>query len=552
MAPRSSEAKQEVESGRREVADGRKQLAQERRRLRVLLKRMRQRYHRHWAAEREAIDAREADVARQHHELEQARARLERDVANMMQGRLRLNGDVELARRQLKEEWAALRQEELGHDESQARQSAELDQLRHSLDHREASLSEVQEELEEQRLDWREVRQELEREVEGLEARAKHHRRQVSDLHAELTKLQSAIVALAPPIEVPAIAPPAPACTHVAAGSEIAQLERIAGDLADQRAHLAEQWQRLLLVQQHWQQHYQALVRELEAAGRHLLERDRGIKVREQGLESAEKGIRLRQRDALELQRQLEAWQARMTARESAWTGERDRFLNELHARQKLAERRLAEIRLLHERWTKRRRRELAWLQNERGTAEKVRQECADLRDDWFKRGAALQEEQRSLAERSLALEQYQQETMGQATNPASAERRLQRLRIRWAGQLAKAQKSASAERQRIESDATNLQERQVRYQKHLARLNQREEELSEKLRKWEEDRLQVGDELARLRQELEVARRIVTATRSKSPSCTTRWSASPGCSLMNRSRCWPCRCEHEPPAQAA
>jgi chromosome segregation ATPase len=207
------------------------------------------------------------------------------------------------------------------------------------------------------------------------------------------------------------------------------------------------------------------------------------------------------------LQRQLEAWQARMTARETAWAGERDRLLAELQARAQLADQRLADVRLLQERWTKRRRRELAWLQNERGGSEKLRRECASLRDDWLKKTAALQDEQRSLAERSLAMEQYQQEIAGQAANPASAERRLQRIRIRWASHLSESQKAISSERQKLEADAGALEERQQQCLKQLARLTQREEEISDKLRKWEADKLRVGGELAQLRQELAVTR---------------------------------------------
>lgn len=514
-----NEGKREVEAGRREVTDGRRQVVEERRRLRQLLRRMRLRYHRQWAGERESISGREAEVARQLQEIEQERSRLERESASVLQARLQLNADVELARRQLKEEWTSLRHEELHFDDFQSRQSAELDALRRDVDQRELALSEVEQELEEQRHDWQEVRQEVEKEVEGLEVRARNFRRQIGDLQGELAQLQSAVVAVAAPeasppaaanapsnLPVPA-APPVVLAEVVDDGSQtrVALLERIAGELADQRSHLAEQWERLLLVQQRWQQHYQSLVRELESAGRHMLEREHLIQTREHALESAEERMRQRHQESIHLQRQLEAWQTRMTARETSWAAERDRLLAALHARTQLAERRLAEVRLLHERWTKRRRREIAWLSAERASSEKLRKECADLRADWLKQLATLEEEQRGLAERSLAMEQYQQEVMGQAANPASAERRLQRLRIRWASHLVESQKALQAERQKLEADAGDLQERHGRFQKQLVRLNQREEELAERLRKWEEDRLRVGDELAHIRQDLEV-----------------------------------------------
>lgn len=511
-----SEAKKAVEAERREIADGKKQMAEDRRRMRSLLKKMRQRFHRQWSAERESIARREGEVSRQLEDMEQERGRMKIEGEQIVQARLRLNADVELARRQLKEEWTNLRQEELQHDESQAQQIAEVELLRKEIDQRESALTEVEQELNEQRQDWQEVRQELEREAEGLDMRARNQRRKIGDLQEELARLQAAVgtgaVPAPPPGETPLALPAPPPVPVVTAepvddGTQgrVQQLERIAGELADQRSHLAEQWERLLLVQQRWQEHYQSLVRELEAAGRHLAEREHGIVSRERSQEAEAERLRQQQQNSLHLQRQLEAWQARMTARETAWAGERDRLVTDLQSRRQLAERRLAEVRQLHERWTKRRRRELAWLTAERATCEKLRQECAGLRSDYIRASADLQDEHRTLTERSLALEQHQQEVMGQSANPASAERRLHRIRIRWATHLVESQKVIQAERHRVESDAADLQERLARFHKQLAQLTQREEDMGEKLRKWEEDRLRVGNELATLRQQLEV-----------------------------------------------
>ena len=279
-------------------------------------------------------------------------------------------------------------------------------------------------------------------------------------------------------------------------------LERLAGELADQRSHLMEQCARLVQAQQRWQSYRRTTAAELESLGRRLLEREYAIAGREQTLETAEVQLRQHQGEALHLQRHLEGWQARMTARETSWEGERDRLLADLEAREACsrpaasrgpappalgetppARGRMAQVRT-------RRLREAA-------------RECVTLRDEWLRRAAALEQEQRRLAEQALAMEQYQQETLGQADNASAAGKRLDKLRKRWASQSAAAEKAVAQQRQEMRTEAARIERFHGRLQNHAAKLASREAELSRKQSEWEHGRLQMEDELTRLRQEL-------------------------------------------------
>src|SRR5207237_7406944 len=103
----------------------------------------------------------------------------------------------------------------------------------------------------------------------------------------------------------------------------LTQLEMLAGDLADQRLRLAEQWERFLLTQQDWQADYTDVFPRPEEATHRIEERERDLIEQEQHLAAAVNSLREQQEDLTRRREQLEAWQAQQTSAESAWRSER-------------------------------------------------------------------------------------------------------------------------------------------------------------------------------------------------------------------------------------
>lgn len=509
-----SESLAELGAVRHEADDQLEQARAERRRLKLLHRRMKRRWHRHWAAERAAMRRREVEFAQQQEELEKERQQL-------AQARLAFNSEMELGRRELRAEWDQLYRQRTQEEEEQVQERAELVEQAAILEEHEAELAEAEHQLAAEQQRWQEKRRKLEREVEGLENRARNGRRKIGDNEEEIARLEArrlglqgdsgqddsspapAPAELVPVASTSTLPVPSPAVEILPAETQMASLERLAGELADQRIQLAEQCRRLAQAQKRWQHHRRAGAAELESLGRRLLEREQAIGAREKVLDGAEHQLRQHQAETLRLQRHLEGWQARMTAREAAWESERERLLADLGAREKLAAGRLHAVEQLHQRWIKRRHREVEWLKAERSACEKLRRECVGLRDEWLRRAAALEQEQRRQAEQALAMEQYQQQILGQADNASAAGKRLDKLRKRWAARSAAAAKAVAQEREELRTEADRVERLNGRLQRHSANLAAHEAELSSQQSEWEKSRLQLEDELNRLRQEL-------------------------------------------------
>jgi chromosome segregation ATPase len=130
------------------------------------------------------------------------------------------------------------------------------------------------------------------------------------------------------------------------------------------------------------------------------------------------------------------------------------------------------------------------------------------LRQEGFRRSTLLAKEQRVLAERALALEQYRQQCIARAANPRAAEKRLERLRRRWAALGVSAERRLAQERKSLETQAARLEERARQVQHDLDELTAQEAELSTGQAAWERQQLQDRQEKEKIRQELHSLRR--------------------------------------------
>jgi hypothetical protein len=281
----------------------------------------------------------------------------------------------------------------------------------------------------------------------------------------------------------------------------LATLEKLSGELADQRLHVTEQWERLLQTRQTWAQDHEAAAADLEAMTLRLQKQEEALINRENELASGESILRQRLSEILQVRHNLEGCQVRLRTRVKAWEAERDRLLTETRARQKLADRRLAAIEGLRTRLEKRRRQEVNRLQANLAAAEEVRKEYMDLREDWLRRKEDLEKEKRDVAEKNLALEQYRQECIRQAVNGAAAEKHLERLRRRWAALSLAADRNLSENRQALQMELDQLEERYQAWNLRAQKVAAQEVKLANLHATWENEQARIKYKYDQMRQ---------------------------------------------------
>jgi pSer/pThr/pTyr-binding forkhead associated (FHA) protein len=502
---------------RRETADQQRLLQTQRRVLSGFRQRLKRRWHRHWATERAAMSRRAEELHQLERQLQRDAERLHQERTRLDRTRLRANGEFELTRRQQQEEW----------DQLQKARSTLQEQSR-ALDQRESTLLEAASLVAEETRTWNDGRLRLYNEVEGLESRVRNYRRKILDQEQELLALKLALNqgdgSFSRPPQGSAeqtggclpsddALPRKERLTERSPGREtdyetqLAALEKLSAELADQRLCLAEECERLAQAQQRWYQERTAALRALEDLGLQFQGREQLLRAREQALERAEYAARQQADEVAETHKVVEALKARASAGVSAWETERTGLLADLQAREQVVNRTMAAVTALRERWERRRRRQVLRLRRQRQTYEELRRESAVLRAEWLQRSTVLVQEQRRVAERGLALEQYRQECISKAANPKAAEKRLEHLRRRWAALSVSARRALALERRKFKAESQRLEERARQLEQHAHEVTSQAADLSNRQATWEEKQLTTETDQERLHQELQVLR---------------------------------------------
>jgi hypothetical protein len=498
------QARQRLQEAQTRTDAIRRQAEAERVRFRALRRRMKRRWQRHLEAERQNFRRREEALAEEARQLDQEGSQIQEAKDALTRAQLRWNGEAEVGRRQLRDERERLRHEQQLWQEGRKREQEELQRRGADLDRWETDLADVERRLVAEARHAKKVRQEREKEVEGLENRVRNLRRKLGELEEAMGRVRQV------PGESKDAGPPAPPpeCPAPPPSDETlrrqATLEALAAELGDQRLQLLEAWQTLAHTEHAWRGERAALLAELEALGGRLQEREQEIRLREEVLQNQE-GVLTQQRDeAARLRQQLESGQLRFRTRQANWEGERDRLLAEMQAREHLAERHLAALVDLRERWLKRRRQEVQVIQTQRSQYDKLRLEAASLRKEWLLRTAALEDRQQAVAEQELALEQHRQETMSQAPDAVAVERALEKYRRRWLNDNAAALRALAQQRQAARAELAQLDERFRALQRQAQAFHAEEAEFSERRVLWEHEQVVKESEQSALRQEVQ------------------------------------------------
>jgi pSer/pThr/pTyr-binding forkhead associated (FHA) protein len=465
----------------------------ERQRLAELHRRMRRRWKERWGKEQELLQARETELNRESE-------RLARERNNLDQARLRFNGEVELGRRQLHDGWEQLRQARQGWDETREREQLALHLRRREMEQRVSLITQAERTLQTQQREAHATRGRLEKEAEGLEQRIRNLRNKLAETQPPLAE------SAARPATEPRTAPLAPM---------LVPAQELLGSLDDQRLQLAEQCGRFVQLVQEWQQDRESVVLDFEQTADALRFREQQIEEEERRLEQLAGDLRLRQVDLTQLRLHLEGWQARLHQRDIEAAAERDLLLVQVRAREEQATELSQQLALLRERWSERRRQEKTRLQGELACFQEMRRQYSALWEEYQRRDDELSQNLRSVAERSLALEQLQQELVGRSENSAGLEKRLERLRGQHATLFAEVDQRLSRERQSLETEAARLDELAKRQHHQTEVLLVRETDLSARQTAWEHQHLLGEHATAQRERELQTLR-MITQTQER------------------------------------
>jgi hypothetical protein len=502
---------QNLAADRRGLGEQDRQLRAERDHLRKLHGRLRRRWQRSWAGEHAALSRRETEVDRRTQAAQEERESLDRERRQLVPEQLRFSNESALGRRYLRSERERL-----------LRLKSELDQREALLSETQTAQAEEGRRLAQEKEQWEADRASRVREAEGLETRIANYRSQLAELEKERELATTADLAAQGTVPISAAADladknPGSLSTAMAAErsaessseqpdefkARLVDLERLAGDLGDQRRCLAEELLRFVQMREQWQGESQATATDLEELGQRLAAAELALTQREQAVQRAERAVQQKFEDLADAQKRLEGWKALAAVRAGMWEEERQRVSADLQTRQTLLADRLAALSRLGEKWQERRRRQVQALRGQRAACEGLRRRYTRLCEESSHRLIALAQQQRGLAERSLALDQYELEQIKSAVHPEAMERRLKELRRRSDALAAPALRSQDRERSRLEGETATLERRLQHLYEQEQQALALQTELTGKLSAWEKDEEKRQAEQARREHEL-------------------------------------------------
>jgi hypothetical protein len=503
----------DLSDAQRELLEQRQQVEVERRRLVVLRGRLQQRWQRQFAAEQKRLQFRAEELANEDCNLKKEAEALTQDRGTLAQERLAVSSQYELGRRQIQDAWTRLCRDRASWRRRRSQERAALRLLARELETQRLSLSEAEQLLRNETEAAHTRRESLDREVDGLSQRVRNQRDKIHEQQLEINRLDAVLRARQTPAALDSSAaqaaesPLVPAVETGTGGSRrVVDLDRLASELADQRFHLAEQWQRLAQTQHRWEQDRADAAAELEALVRPLQEQEQSLAEREHTCRAVEEDLQKKHRELVQMRQHLVGWRARLRACEATWEGERKQLLGEIRHREKRLETHLTALADIRQRLAEQRRQELEKLQTEQAAADTLRREYLQLRQEWLQRYADVEEEKRLWAEKALALEQFQQEVVTRSGDAPAARRRVERLRRRWLMHNAAALRTFNQQRQAVKTELAGLETRHDELRKLADEVRAAEMRLTEQNKQWEQLQTDGAARSVQLQHDLNIA----------------------------------------------
>jgi hypothetical protein len=479
-------------------------LTQERRRVGAVYERLRMRWKSQWGAERAKQRTHEAELRADRQAIEERHALLRQREAALADDAARFHAERERVIRELGAEQAARRHAQERWRQRRSLEIAGLKDKSREVDGAYAKLREARDLVIQEKNAWMQQLDLLQKELLGLNTRIVNQRARVQEQQEEIARLDAIVgqrqlqISDGEPIECE---------VEIVQDSSVdgpaVDLERLAGDLAEQRTQLVEQFAQLVEIQADWQQARDDAAADLETLAQRLHAQDLALAERATRADDTEASLHDLQQETETARRAVLLQLAQLQAREQAFDRERQMQVQLLQNKEQLLDEQLANLTLLRARWNARRQEELAAFQAQCASLDQQQKECTDLRVALFGREQACGEAQRYLAEKSLALEQYSQEVACRTKDPDARER-LEGLRRRWLALNAALIRDAKKERHDAQSDLARLETFQVELARTKSRLDHLSSEMA--LREAELDERAASTQARQAQLEIETA----------------------------------------------
>jgi pSer/pThr/pTyr-binding forkhead associated (FHA) protein len=387
------------------------------------------------------LAAEERRLARQSATLDQVKSELQYQESDLAVQQVRLNTQREVDTRLLQDGWQTLAKDQQRWRQRRSRESLAL-RVRHILlTEAERKLADIRTQILHEREAWAAQRQGLESELQGLNTRIVHQRQIVQEHEA----LRAAVA--------PTPTDASPEAPHAA---RAADLDRLTGELADQRALLMEQWERLTRMQDAWQARRDEAAEALDIVGRQLAEQEASLTRRAQQVEEAEARQTQRQEQLDRSRRHAALVLARSEAQRQAWEAERDEVQAAAARQSEQAQRQLAALAGLRRKWSLRRQQERAPLLREQQKLDQQRVELNQARGQIEEQARLLEDARRTLAEEARLLHDAATDPRDPGGNEAQGEP----LRKRWMAQNAALVRALHKQRAGLKSELEKLRAR--------------------------------------------------------------------------------------------
>jgi hypothetical protein len=483
----------DLAAAREDAAELQRSAKAERQRLIDLRRRLIQRGRRHWQARRKEAEAREAELCRQADRLDAERRTFTERVEQF-------NTRAEIDKRRIIDGWTHLeRERQEWRDKRKADDAAAAAHAR-VVARRAKAVAAAERRIAAERADLARELADRRRELDRLETRIGNARLRLLDQQATVLDAGREIEALVARVSN---SPTAPSEQEATLQQRAEALAHIADELADQRLHLAEQVELLLLAQQQWHADRTAALRDLDLIGSRFEARELELDRRSREVQAAATAVQAEFQSASQTRLRLEAEQAKADAREADRRAAQDGRSAELEARARALMRQEEGWRSLVRRWGQRRRQEILRLRGEQTLCRQERSEWAAARAVWLGLAAKLRDERQALAVRALAWEQSRADA---GAGPAAA-KRLERLERQWAAHCESAARGLDRLQATIVAEAARVDDLSQRVRREMLAAEGRAAALDDRAAEIEREHEALAAERARMAGELDVAR---------------------------------------------
>lgn len=274
--------------------------------------------------------------------------------------------------------------------------------------------------------------------------------------------------------------------------------------LLDESQRLAEYHERLLEVRRTWLEEWDQALLTLAARESQLREEIARQKPREDALAVREQDLAHRLLACARQEQRLRLRETRLAQRQQTLARRRARLSDSLRQRKRLLRKRERLVDQLRHEWEQVRVQEGRRLLNARTGCEQARQAYLTSREELRRRAQELDDQERGLAQRELAVFEVEQRLVAQQQDPAAAEQLLARLRQGWERAVAKVIQSTRRREVELQRKAEQLEQFRARLMQEREELERRRTTLTLSQADLETERQRHEDWQATMENELE------------------------------------------------